>query len=91
MDTEYFDDSWNVKVEQFRRFLRTLFRETIRKCRSKRRGYTRFLTDDEKRFRKIIIERVSRRRVYVIFVYFKVWVSRIRTKLRKLYLRFVGI
>lgn len=50
MDTEYFDDSWNVKVEQFRRFLRTLFRETIRKCRSKRRGYTRFLTDDEKRW-----------------------------------------
>lgn len=77
MDTEYFDDSWNVKVEQFRRFLRTLFRETIRKCRSKRKGYTRFLTDDEKRFRKIILERVSRRRVYVIFVFFffKVWVS----------------
>ncbi|CAD1468454.1 unnamed protein product, partial [Heterotrigona itama] len=48
MESEYFETSWKLKIQQIRRRLRTLFRNTLNRYSSKRKGYTRFLTDEEK-------------------------------------------
>lgn len=52
MESEYFESSWKVRVEWIRRRLRTVFQSTMaRYYRSKRKGYTRFLTEEEQRCR----------------------------------------
>lgn len=49
METEYFETSWKSKIQVFRRRVIGLFREATKKYRKKKKTYTRFLTDDEKR------------------------------------------
>lgn len=49
MESEYLEISWKAKIQQIRKRIRVLFRDTLKKYRSKRKGYTRFLTDEEKR------------------------------------------
>lgn len=50
MESEYFETSWRAKVQQIRRRIRGLVRDTLKRYRSKRKGYTRFLTDEERRW-----------------------------------------
>lgn len=53
MESEYFEASWRLRIKQLRRRVINLLRETAKKCR-KKKEYTRFLTDEEKRFNKNI-------------------------------------
>lgn len=49
MESEYIETSWKGKIQQIRKRLRALVRNTLKRYRSKKKGYTRFLTDEEKR------------------------------------------
>jgi hypothetical protein len=50
MESEYFETSWKTKIVQVRRWLRTLFQSAVdRYYKPKKKGYTRFLTEEEQR------------------------------------------
>lgn len=50
MESEYFESSWKVKMKWIRRRLRTVYQNTMaRYYKSKRKGYNRFLTEEEQR------------------------------------------
>lgn len=56
MESEYFESSWKVKKEWLRRRLRTTFQNMMaRYYKSKRKGYTRFLTEEEQRCRTFFV------------------------------------
>ena len=50
MESEYFETSWKVKLQQFRRRVWYLLKEAKRSYK-KKKGYTQFLTEEEQTFR----------------------------------------
>lgn len=55
MEAEYFETSWKIKVVQIRRWIRSLVQSAIdRYYKPKKKGYARFLTEEERRCGMII-------------------------------------